>query len=107
METKTNFFEKFWYIFVIIALILVAVVTTLWFNNQKSLKNQQNQAIQPPIETMIQPTPTLVPGDTATVNLETQSDSDEVGDIENDIKATDLSSVDKELAAIEEEISTP
>ncbi len=107
METKTNFFEKFWYIFVIIALILVAVVSTLWFNNQKSLKNQQNQVIQPPVETMIQPTPTLVPGDTATVNLETQSGSDEISAIENDIKATDLSSVDKELADIEGEISTP
>ena len=107
METKTNFFEKFWYIFVITALILVAVVATLWFNNQKSLKNQQNQVIQPPVETMIQPTPTLVPGDTATVNLETQSGSDEVTAIENDIKATDLSSVDKELADIEGEISTP
>lgn len=104
METKTNFFEKFWYIFVIIALILVAVVSTLWFNNQKSLKNQ---VIQPPVETMIQPTPTLVPGDTGTVNLETQSDSDEVAAIENDIKATDLSNVDKELADIEGEISTP
>jgi len=106
MEQK-NFFEKFWYIFVITALILVAVVSTLWFNNQKSLKNQQNQVIQPPVETMIQPTPTLVPGDTATVNLETQSGSDEVAAIENDIKATDLSSVDKELADIEGEISTP
>jgi len=107
METKTNFFEKFWYIFVIIALILVAVVTTLWFNNQKSLKNQQNQVIQPPVETMIQPTPTLVPSDTATVNLETQSDSDEISNIENDIKATDLTDLNKEMATIEAELSNP
>ena len=107
METKTNFFEKFWYIFVIIALILVAVVATLWSNNQKSLKNQQNQVIKPPAETMIQPTPTLVPGDTATVNLETQSDSDEISSIENDVKTTDFTDLDKELAAIEGEISTP
>ena len=107
METKTNFFEKFWYIFVIVALILVAVVATLWSNNQKILKNQQNQVIQPSAETMIQPTPTLVPGDTATVNLETQSDSDEISSIENDAKATDLTDLDKELADIEGEISTP
>lgn len=104
METKTNFFEKFWYLFVIIALILVAVVATLWFNNQKSLKNKQNQVIQPPVETMIQPTPTLVPGDTATVNLETQSDSDEVNAIENDLNATNLTDLDKEMADIEAEI---
>jgi hypothetical protein len=107
METKINFFEKFWYIFVIIALILIAVVTTLWFNNQKSLKNKQNQVIQPPVETMIQPTLTLVPGDTATVNLETQSDSDEISSIENDIKATNLTDLNKEMATIEAELSNP
>jgi len=96
---QKNFFEKFWYIFIVVALILMAVVTTLWFNNQKSLKNQA--------ETMIEPAPTSMPGDVATANLANQGDSDEVSDIENDINNTNLADLDKEMADIEVEISTP
>jgi len=107
MEQK-NFFEKFWYLFVIIAIVLIGVVSTLWIINQKSLKLSKEKTTPPVVQQEVtpQPTPTLIT-DEATTNLETQSDSDEVGAIENDIKATDLSNIDKELADIEGEISTP
>ena len=103
MEQK-NFLEKFWYIFIIIALVLVAMVGILWFNNQKSLKTAQQN--KPTGEIIIQPTPTISI-DTETANLETQGNSDETVAIENDIKATDFTNLDKELADIEGEISTP
>jgi len=107
MEQK-NFFEKFWYLFVIIALVLTGVVSTLWIINQKSLKLSKEKTTPPIVQQVVipQPTPTIIT-DEATTNLETQSDSDEVGAIENDIKATDLSNIDKELVDIEGEISTP
>ena len=103
MEQK-NFLEKFWYIFIIIALILIAMVGILWFNNQKSLKTaQQNQSAR---EIIIQPTPTILI-DTETANLETQGNSDEIVAIENDIKATDFTNLDKEMATIETELAKP
>lgn len=107
MEQK-NFLEKFWYIFVIIAIVLIGAVSTLWITNQNSLKLSKEKTTPPIVQQVVtpQPTPTIIT-DEATANLESQSNSDEVGVIENDIKATDLSNVDKELAAIEGEISTP
>ena len=106
MEEKTNFFEKFWYIFVIIALALLVAVIILWANNKKSLSRQESQIGQPVQQVVTQPTPTIV-SDVTTANLEAQSDSDEVRDIENDINATDLTNLDKEIADIEQEINNP
>ena len=103
MEQK-NFLEKFWYIFIIIALILIAMVGILWFNNQKSLKTAQQN--QPTGEIIIQPTPTILI-DAETANLETQDNSDEIVAIENDIKATDFTNLDKEMATIETELAKP
>jgi len=107
MEQK-NFFEKFWYLFVIIALVLIGTLTFLWFNNQKALKNAQQAQQTPTVEEVetASPTPTVIT-DQTTANLETQSDSDEVADIEADINNTDLTDIDKELADIETELSTP
>ncbi|KKQ98782.1 MAG: hypothetical protein UT24_C0001G0063 [Candidatus Woesebacteria bacterium GW2011_GWB1_39_12] len=39
-------------------------------------------------------------------NMESQSDSDRVGDIEKDLNETDLSDVDKELQDIDKELNT-
>jgi len=106
MEQK-NFFEKFWYLFVIIAIVLIGTLTFLWFNNQKALKNAkrtQQTSLVEKVET-VSPTPTLIT-DQATANLEAQSDSDEVADIEADINNTDLANIDKEMATIEAELST-
>jgi len=111
MEEKTNFLEKFWYIFVIIAVVLIGVVGTLWFTNQKSLQLSKKEAIPSPVvqqqEVTPQPTPTPNNTDEITTNLETQSDSDEVEAIENDLKTTDFTNLDKEMANIENEITTP
>ena len=43
--------------------------------------------------------------DTALENLNTQSTSDEIDDIEADLDATDLESLDSELDAIDQELS--
>jgi len=102
MEEKTNFLEKFWYLFVILAIILVGVVAGLWFYNQKTLQESSSQ-IAPVTEEIIPTTEE----DTQTAALEQQSDSDEVNDIEADIQATDLSNLDKEMADIEIEITNP
>jgi len=108
MENKSNFFEKFWYLFVIIAIVLIGAVSTLWITNQNSLKLSKEKTTPPIVqqEVIPQPTPIIIT-DEATTNLEAQNDSDEVDAIENDIKATNLSNIDKELVDIEGEISTP
>jgi len=110
MEEKTNFLEKFWYIFVIIALALIVIVTTLWVNNQKALKQAEmksTQTIQQPTNiSQTTPTPTVIE-DEITAKLATQSGSDEISDIEKDLNETDFSSLDKEMTNIEAEISKP
>jgi len=102
MEEKTNFLEKFWYLFVILAVVLVGVIGGLWFNNQKVLQESSNQ--NAPVAEEITPT---TEEDTQIAVIEQQSDSDEVNDIESDIQATDLSNLDKEMANIEAEIASP
>jgi len=102
MEEKTNFLEKFWYLFVILAVVLVGVVGGLWFNNQKVLQESSSQ--NAPVAEEITPT---TEEDTQIAVIEQQSDSDEVNDIESDIQATDLSNLDKEMANIEAEIASP
>ena len=107
MEEKINFLEKFWYLFVILAIILIGVVGGLWFYNQKTLRENSSQAV-PKIEEMItEETVPQIEEDTQTAALEQQSDSDEISQIEADIQATDLSNIDKELADIEVEITSP
>ena len=106
MEQK-NFLEKFWYLFVILAIILISAVGSLWFYNQKTLQESSRQ-IAPGAEEMItEETALPTEEDTQTAALEQQSDSDEINDIEADIQATDLSNLDKELADIEAEIASP
>jgi len=107
MEEKTNFFEKFWYLFVVVAIILLAVVGGLWFYNQKALQENSSQSA-PQIQEMItEETETPIEEDVQIAALQQQSDSDEISQIETDIQATDLSNIDKELADIEAEIETP
>ena len=103
MEEKTNFFEKFWYLFVILAIVLVGVVAGLWFYNQKSL-NSLNQQTSVPVE---EANLTNEETDAQTAALEAQSESDEIVDIEADLQNTNLSNLDKEMADIEEEINNP
>ncbi len=106
MEEKTNFLEKFWYIFVIVALILIGVVVGLWFNNQKISSTSTVQKTVTPTVELPSPQP-AVNEDAQTVALENQSESDEVEAIETDLQATDFSNLDQEMASIEAEISNP
>lgn len=107
MKEKTNFLEKFWYLFVILAFILISAVGGLWFYNQRAIQEKSDQA-QMGVENFI-PEETTPPTeeDAQTAALEQQSDSDEISQIEADIQATDLSDIDKELADIEVEIANP
>lgn len=107
METKTNFFEKFWYLSVILAVILVGVVAGLWFYNQKVLRESSSQTAPGIEEMMTEETAPQIEEDAQTAALQQQSDSDETSQIEADIQATDLSNIDKELADIEAEITSP
>jgi flagellar basal body-associated protein FliL len=103
MEEKTNFFEKFWYLFVILAVILVGIVAGLWFYNQKSLSRlaQTSAPAEEIIPTVTEET------DTQTTALESQSASDEITYIEADLQSTDLSNLDREMLDIEAEINNP
>ncbi|MCJ7804214.1 hypothetical protein MUP35_00565 [Patescibacteria group bacterium] len=107
MEEKTNFLEKFWYLFVVLAIILVGVVGGLWFYNQKTLQESSGQTVPGIEEIITEETAPQTEEDAQTAALQQQSDSDEISQIEADIQATDLSNIDKELADIEVEIANP
>jgi hypothetical protein len=104
MEEKTNFFEKFWYIFVILAVILIGVVAGLWFYNQKSLEGLSQTTA--PAEEII-PQDVEEETDAQTAALESQSESDEIPSIETDLENTNLENIDKEITDIETEINNP
>ena len=94
-EKKPNFFERFWYVFVVAAIICLLLVGVLW----KLVKGQAKT-------TPVTPTPTPIEEvDQSTQELESQGTSDEIGDIEADLEATDLTELDKELSDIENELS--
>jgi len=108
MEQKTNFFERFWYIFLILAIVLIGAVVSLWILNRQAIQLSQTQA--PPVQEEVAPTPPsteITEVDEQTVVLESQGVSDNPADIEADLKATNLEDIDKELTDIEQEISTP
>ena len=106
MEQK-NFLEKFWYLFVILAIILISAVGSLWFYNQKAIQEKSDQAKMGVSDFIPEETAPPTEEDTQTAALQQQSDSDEINDIEADLQATDLSNLDKELADIEAEIASP
>jgi hypothetical protein len=94
-EKKPSFFERFWYLFVIAAIICLLLVGVLW-------KLTQSQVKTPPVT----PTPTPTEAvDQSTQALESQGTSDDLGDIEADLNATDFTDLDKELSDIENELS--
>ncbi|MCX6725829.1 MAG: hypothetical protein NT052_00730 [Candidatus Shapirobacteria bacterium] len=111
METKPNFFEKYWYFFIGLAIILLCLIVALWLFNQKEI-NKQYTAQQAAASLTIQPTatpeliitPTPVITDEQTLKLENQGSSDETEEIEKDLKATDLTNLDKEVITIEQEL---
>lgn len=111
METKPNFFEKYWYFFIGLAIILLYLITVLWLFNQKEI-NKQHTAQQATASLTIQPTatpelmttPTPIITDEQTLKLENQGSSDEAEEIEKDLKATDLTNLDKEVITIEQEL---
>lgn len=97
---KPNFFERFWFVFVILAILALLLVGILWASNQG------------PISFRPKPSPTPLPSptaeiDTTTSTLEKQGTSDEISDIEADLNTTDLTNIDKELTDIDSELSSP
>ncbi len=107
MEEKTNFFEKFWYLFIILAIVLIGVVGGLSFYNQKALQEKSLQMTSQNEEMPGEEAVPQIEEDAQTATLQQQSDSDEIGQIEADIQTTDLSNIDKEMADIETEIGSP
>jgi len=105
MEEKENFLERFWYIFVVVAVFSLGAITFLWMNNQNSNQAKQSQKVQittpqEEITEEIQQEET----DEATQKLDQQSESDEIEDIEYDLQTTDFTDIDKELDEIEKTI---
>jgi len=102
MEERQNFLEKFWYLFVVVAVFSLGAITFLWMNNQNVNRAEQSQEVQ---------TTTPQEGtaeelqqeeiDEATQRLDQQSESDEIEDIEYDLQTTDFTDIDKELDEIE------
>lgn len=100
VEKKPNFFERFWFVFVILSFILVISLGGLWAVNRGLLAPKPTPTPAPT------PTP-VVELDTATAALEQQETSDEISAIEADLNATDFYNIDKELTDIEAELTSP
>ena len=93
-ESKPGFLNRFWFLFVIAALICLVGIGVLWFLNKRQAT-----------PTTVAPTPTPAEEvDEATRQLEQQGTSDEIDEIEADLNATDLTEIDKELTDIDNEL---
>lgn len=102
---------RFWYVFLVLGLGAVSVVVYLWYSNQKIIKDLNRQELKVPMRKA-----TLAPveieaevedEDELLEELEQQSDSDEILEIEKDLSATFLSDLDQELDEIDKELSLP
>jgi len=117
MEKKPNFLEKFWYLFVGLAIILILAMAGLWFFNQKSLNEQkalkqvemENAAKQEILDKAAAEAATSTPVETdaQTLQLENQGNSDEIIDIEKDLANTNLDNLDQEKDLIDQELNNP
>ena len=83
--------EKYWFVFVGLAVVSMITVGVLWLQSRKSTPLYNDLRVVTPI-------PSVIPQGTS---------SDEVPAIEKDLKAVDLENVDQELISIDNELSTP
>lgn len=107
MEEKQTFIEKFWYLFIIIAVFSLGSVAFLWMNNQNigQIKESQDREIKTKEqEQIITEEMQEEEKDEATEKLQEQSESDEINDIEYDLQTTNFTDIDKELGEIEKTI---
>lgn len=99
--------KKIW-LFLLVFLIVIALAGVgYWFFTQKDEDLADVQEVI--VSLKVSPTPTVVEEalDDDTHKLESQSASDEISAIEADLKATDLTGLDKELETIDQEFETP
>ena len=96
--------SRFWYFFLIIGLIATGVVSYFYFSNQKLQKEKAT-----PVEINLpEPTQSMNEQEDKQLDqLQKQSDSDEIAEIEKDATATDLDNLDQEVDKIKEVLSQP
>jgi len=104
MKNNKNFFERFWYLFTAIAVILIGLVAYLWLNNQALLKIKETTLKISPISNTENDQKQQDETDPMTIDLEMQGSSDQIEEIEYDLQTTDFTDIDKELDEIETEI---
>ena len=107
MEEKQTFIEKFWYLFIIIAVFSLGSVAFLWMNNQNIGQIKESQDMEIKTKEQEQIITEEMQGeekDEATEKLQEQSESDEINDIEYDLQTTNFTDIDKELGEIEKTI---
>ncbi len=75
---------------VALVIVVVAIVGGAWLTMQKNTTT----------ETTLPPITTAEKADAATVALSEQSSSDEVADIDTDLKATDFNAMEADMQAI-------
>jgi hypothetical protein len=112
---KNGKVPKWFYLIFILTLIIFIAVTTLLV---KSMVQRSNNAISniptvspvitKPVTTVtipaIIPSPTIEATDAGTLKISQVSNSDEINDIENDIKTTDFSSIETGLSRLDSEL---
>jgi uncharacterized protein HemX len=93
---QAGFLERFWYLFVILAILCLIGIGGLWFLNQRKLSQTPSLPTPTPTETV----------DQTTQELKEQGKSDEIDEIEADLKSTNLTNLDQELEDIEKELTS-
>lgn len=95
----------FYILLLLVVIITFAALAMIYMKFAGSNTSQLEQNTNQLQEEVQIPEPTIVETDEDTKALQTQGSSDEVSDIEKDLKNTDLTNLDKELSSISSEIN--
>lgn len=104
---------KWFYIIFILTLIIFIAVTVLLVMSVVQKSNSANNAVPviSPVATKVVATPTIIPQptieatDAGTLKISQVSGSDEIKDIENDIKTTDFSPIETGFSTLDTELN--
>jgi len=102
-EDKPSFLKEYWWIIVVLLVaILLAVGIFLFLNNKL-----EREMAPKPLDNQIMINPDSSPEDELLSEIGKEGTSDEISSIEDDLEATKLTDLDRELTDIETELALP
>lgn len=95
----------FYILLILVVIITLAALSMIFLNFAGFNSNQPEEQSSNQLQEIPIPESTIIGVDQETQDLQTQGSSDEISDIEKDLKNTDLMTLDKELSSISSEIN--